>query len=595
MFPAAWKMVVWSALICSQVRSWSCGRTGAGMLAIAAAGSTRQTAFSGAADHVLDECAPAAEGDEPLDRQFLEDLLVSQRGRLFTAVRTPFRLLCDLGDIVALSPFGEELVVAFVVSAVDQDHVGVRGEDLVEIAVDDGAVSRFVFGREGAAGGNDILPVAVDRLVPVLLDLLQEALGLEGCEGVGVVEPGVAVRVPGLQCFPEVDLAGFEEELLEDIAPHIVIPGECIPGLGREVGIADNIPGFGVEASQLLLEDVADAPEQFLALVVQLVSVGGDPLGQEVDGEGQGFPGGRDRVGAFGVGRAGGGGGAGRAALAARGIRVAGVQLGAELVVIERVARHEAAASGMELGGGLDLGDGDAGFAGLGYQIARHAGPGAGEDDEAVDRSPFLLTAVFAHAVDDARVAGLELGVEVRGVEIGFHDVERNVVLGCPFRCVAVGAVLVSARDDDEVWVVGMQSGEGSPDEFASGSLSGDDGDAGSLGAIEPFPGLHVVGEGDLWRPGWIGEGEGRFVGFARAPGVAGEVLVGDGGGIGEAVEGKGAVVEVAGFIRFLGEFGVADFRPVLGVDELAEVARHALDALVQAFRLGIEDIGEAP
>ncbi len=65
----------------------------------------------------------------------------------------------------------------------------------------------------------------------------------------------------------------------------------------------------------------------------------------------------------------------------------------------------------MELGGALDLRDGDAGGPGLGDEVARHAGPGAGEDDEAVDSDSFLLPALLVHVVNDAGVSGPEFGL----------------------------------------------------------------------------------------------------------------------------------------------------------------------------------------
>ena len=75
---------------------------------------------------------------------------------------------------------------------------------------------------------------------------------------------------------------------------------------------------------------------------------------------------------------------------------------------------------------------------------------------------------------------------------------------------------------------------------------------------------------------------------------LIGEALIGDGGGVGQAVEGERPVVEVAGVVGLLGEIVVADFRAVLGVDEFAQLAGHAVDALVQAFGLGVEDMDEA-
>ena len=127
------------------------------------------------------------------------------------------------------------------------------------------------------------------------------------------------------------------------------------------------------------------------------------------------------------------------------------------------------------------------------------------------------------------------------------------------------------------------------------GALSGDDGYAGAFGAFEPGAGLEVVGERYLGRAGRLGKGEGGLVGFARAPGAVGQRLVGDGCGIGEAVEGERAVVKVPGLVSLLCEFVVADFGSVLGMDELADCMGHAFDALVQAFRLGVEDVDEAP
>ena len=119
--------------------------------------------------------------------------------------------------------------------------------------------------------------------------------------------------------------------------------------------------------------------------------------------------------------------------------------------MIELVAWHEGAAGVEDLGGVFDLCDRDASLSGLGDEVARDAGPGAGEYDEAIDRRALLLPALFVEMVDDAGVAGLQLCVEVGGVEVGLHDIERHVVLLCPLGGVAVGAFLVAAGDDDKV------------------------------------------------------------------------------------------------------------------------------------------------
>ena len=81
---------------------------------------------------------------------------------------------------------------------------------------------------------------------------------------------------------------------------------------------------------------------------------------------------------------------------------------------------------------------------------------------------------------------------------------------------------------------------------------------------------------------------------LAGAPGQIGETLVGEGRGVGQAVEGERTVVEIARLVGLLGKIGVADFGPVLGVDEFAQFAGHVVDALLQALGLRVEDMDEA-
>ena len=250
----------------------------------------RDTELARLVDQIVGD-ARTRERDDALGEE-IEQLVIAPEGRR-ASVCVPVGLADDLVDAVAVRPLGRDLLDAGA-TAVDQDHVVVLGLEFLEGA-DDGACVAGVLAachRHERSLGQERLVLAVPAGTLEVSGVDHGRSELAGLGGVGPA-PGP----PEVSGLDPVGLGRCISELLEGVPPVREVLGSVgdefeLSGpdlravlLSLEVAHVGEEPiGRAVEALGLGVEHVDEAPEQALALVGELRSVGRDAVCHDAEG-----------------------------------------------------------------------------------------------------------------------------------------------------------------------------------------------------------------------------------------------------------------------------------------------------------------------